>query len=205
VTREELARRLAARIEDGFCWVSEAPIEVFEETAGGEARVTCTLSSEGVCLVFRLDEVGFPFLRQRKAVDWLVLLHVLDGSIDAHLIECKRTVSSGSWREIKSQMASSVTRGLALAGALGAQIRRFHCYTAYRNDRLSTDPVFARLPLGPGAVARAEPAETRGARLGHLDWEATEIVLEGMDTRVSHQRVPLDPVTGVGQVELSAG
>jgi hypothetical protein len=213
MTRDELGRRLAARIADGVCWVSEAPIPVFEESSDGAAEISCTWPSEAASgatgVAFRLDKMGFPFLRQRKAVDWLLLLHFTDGSIDAHLIECKRTVGADQWREIKLQMASSVTRGLALAGALGVQIRRFHAYTAYRNDRLSThrspDPVFIRLPIGPGAVAREEPAETRGARLGQLDWEAAEILLEGVSPRVSHVRVPLDPGTGSGQVELSVG
>lgn len=206
MTRDDLAQRLLARIADGFCWVSEEPVEVFEESAEGEARVTCTRPGGGLYLVFHLDDVGFPFLRQRKAVDWLLFVHDAEGAIDAHLIECKRTVNPSKWREIKEQMASSVTRTRALAGALGVEIRRFHGYTAFRNDRLSTrtapDPVFTRLPLGPGAVARAEPAETRTARLGQLDWEAAEIAIGGVDAPVQHRRVPLDPASGVGQAEL---
>jgi len=102
-------------------------------------------------------------------------------------------------------MAGSITRSLALAGALRAEIRRFYCYTAYRNDRLSRrgapDPLLARQPLG----SVSEPAETREARAGQLDWEVDEIRLEGVDTPVSHRRVQLDPASGTGRVELAAG
>jgi hypothetical protein len=207
VTRDNLARRLAARIADGVCWVSEEPVDVFEEASGGEARITCAFAAGEVGLIFRLDEMSFPFLRQKAAVDWLVLLHLPDGAFDAHLVECKRTVTWRKWHEIKGQMASSITRCRALAGALGGEIRRFHGYTAYRNDRLSTprspDPVFSRLPLGPGAVAQEEPAETREARAGHLDWEAGDLRLEGVGAVVPHRRVQLDPLSGVGSVVLS--
>ncbi len=202
----KLANRLSSRFADGVCWVSEAPVDIFEEARDGEARVTCTFSPGSVGVFFKLDAVGFPFLRQKKSVDWLVLLLHPDGSLDAHLIECKRTVSFRTWYEIKLQMASSVTRSLALAGALGAEIRRFHGYTAYRKDELSAqqspDPVFSRLPLGPGVVARAEPAETREARSGQCDWEATEIRLEGVDTLVTHRRVLLNPSSGIGKIEF---
>ena len=208
MTRGDLVQSLAARIAYGVCWVSEDPVVLYEEALEGEARVTCALPPGRIGLVFRLDRVGFPFLRQKASVDWLVLLHLPDGSLDAHLVECKRTVDAGRWRETRGQMASSVTRCLALAGALGGTIRRFHGYTAYRNERLSPprspDPVFARLPVGPGAVAREEPAETREARVGQLDWETDEIHLEGAGAPVPHQRVPLDPGSGVGRVDLVA-
>lgn len=204
--RDQLASMLASRIAEGICWVSEDPIEIFEEASTGEAHVGCTFSPGSVGVFFRLDMVGFPFLRQKKSVDWLVLLHHPDGSLDAHLVECKLTVNAQSWHKTKDQMASSVTRCLALAGALGAEIRRFHGYTAYRNDRLSAprspDPVFSRLPLGPAAVAREEPTETREARLGQRDWQADEIRLEGVGTPVAHRRILLDPISGIGKVEL---
>jgi hypothetical protein len=206
VTRDDLASRLAARIADGVCWMSDDPVVIYEDATDGEARVTCTFPPGGVGLIFRLDEVGFPFLRQRASVGWLVLLCLPDGSMDAHLVECKRTVNWRKWHEIKGQMAASVTRCLALAGALRVEIRRFHGYTAHRNDRLSVprspDPVFTRLPLGPGAVAREEPAETREARVGQLDWDADEIRLEEVGAAVPHRRVPLDPLSGVGRLEL---
>jgi hypothetical protein len=204
--RDQLANRLTSRIADGVCWVSGAPVELFEEASDGEARVTCTFSPGSVGVFFKLDQVNFPFLRQKKSVDWLVFLLHPDGSLDAHLVECKRTVSWRKWYEIRIQMAASVTRSLALAGALGVEIRHFHSYTAYRNDeisaRLSPDPVFSRLPLGPGVVARKEPAETREVRSGQRDWEAAEIRLEGVDVLVTHRRVPLASSSGIGNVEL---
>lgn len=207
MTRDELDRRLTARIQDGFCWASEAPIEIFEENVTGEARVTCTFSSGAVGLVFRLEKVGFPFLRQAKSVDWLVLVHLPDGGLSAHLIECKRTVNQGKWHDIKEQMAASVTRGLALAGALGSEIRRFHCYTAYRNDRVSPqrspDPVLEKLPVGPAATTRGEEADVREARIGELDWYAAEIRLDGLDVHVAHRRVQLEQSSGFGRIDLS--
>jgi hypothetical protein len=209
VKRDQLANMLASRIADGVCWVSEAPIDIFEEASDGEAHVTCTFAPGSVGVFFRLEGMGFPYLRNQKSVDWLVLLHHTDGALDAHLVECKRTVNAQTWRKTKDQMASSVTRCLALAGALGAEIRRFHGYTAYRNDKLSAprspDPVFSRLPLGPGAVAREEPTETREARVGQRDWQAADILLEGFDTPVTHRRVLLDPSSGIGNVELFVG
>jgi hypothetical protein len=114
-------------------------------------------------------------------------------------------VNPDKWREIKGQMAGSITRSLAVASVLRAKIRRFYCYTAYRNDRLSRraapDTLFARQPLGSGS----EPAETRGARVGQLDWEVDEIRFEGLDAPVPHHRIQLDPASGTGRVELAVG
>jgi hypothetical protein len=206
VTRDELGQRLAARIAEGFCWVGEEVVEIFEDSADGEARVTCALPPGGVGLVFRLDRVGFPFLRQRSAVDWLLFVHLTDGSVDAHLVEFKRTVNPFKWREVKEQMASSVTRTRALAGALGVEVREVHCYTAFRRDFLSLPatlaPVLVRSPVGSEEVARAEPAETHTGRLGQRDWGAPEISIDGVDTPVLHRRIQLDPTTGVGQTVL---
>ncbi len=206
--RDDLTSRVATRIKEGLCWASEEPIEIFEDVREGEARVTCTASVDGLCLVFQLDRVGFPFLRQQKSVDWLVLVHLPDGSMDAHLVECKRKVNAHTWSDVKSQMASSVVRSFALAGVLNASIRRFYAYTAYRHDNLSArrspDPIFARLPVGSGAVAGQEGTETRQARLGQLDWEAPEIVLQGVDAPLVHRRVQLDQASGVGRMELIA-
>ena len=172
MTRDELERRLAERIADGFCQIGEAPIEIFEEAAAAKARVTCTFTAARVGLTFQLDKVGFPFLRRQKSVDWLVLVHLPEGLVDAHIIECKTTMGVSTWLDVKDQMSSSVMRTLALAGVLEAQIRRFYCYTAFRNDRLSVrrspDPLLMRQPLGSGV----EPTETRPARAGQLDWEA---------------------------------
>jgi hypothetical protein len=201
----DLERRIAERIADGYCQIGKAPIEIFEDAKEGQARVTCAFSAAGVGLWLRLDKVGFPFLRRQKSVDWLVLVHLPAGSMDAHLIECKTTMGSKQWLEVKDQMSSSVVRALALAGALEVQIRRFFCYTAYRHDRLSIrrspDPFLMRQPLG----SCAEPAETRRARTGQLDWEADEIRLDGVGTPIPHRRVPLDPDMGTGQAELLAG
>lgn len=208
MTRDELGRRLAARIESGYCWACEGPFDLFEEIRGGEGRLTCTLPPGACGLVFHLDKVGFPFLRQRTSVDWLVLVHLPDGWVDAHLVEFKTTVNAYKWHETKGQMTSSVTRARALAGALQAPIRGFFSCTAYRNDllsaRCSPDPVFARLPIGSGAVARGEPEETRNVRAGALDWQVGAITLDGLDGPVPHRRAPLDPASGVGQVELAS-
>jgi hypothetical protein len=208
VKRDDLTSRVAARIKDGLCWASEDPIEVFEDAKEGEARVTCTASAESLCLVFRLDRVGFPFLRPQKSVDWLLLVHLPDGSLDAHLVECKRKVNAHTWSDVKSQMAASVLRSFALVGALNATIRRFYGYTAYRHDNLapsrSPDPIFARLPIGSGVVAGQEATETREARLGQMDWESPEILLQGVEAPITHRRVQLDQASGKGQTALIA-
>jgi hypothetical protein len=206
MTRDELGLCLGARIAEGYCWVCEGLVEIFENIVGAEGLVACTLPSAGVGLIFQLDKVGFPFLRQQKTVDWLLLVHLPDGSIDAHLVEFKTTVGLTTWRDVKEKMASSVTRARALVGALGVALRDVHCYTAFRNAKLSVpvarNPALTRGLIGSEDVVRAERADTRTARAVQLDWEAPEISIDGVDTPVLHRRIQLDPTTGVGQTVL---
>jgi hypothetical protein len=207
VTVADLGKRLDARIGDGFCWVSQAPISLYEELSDGEAQVTCAFSPDAVCLVFKLDRVAFPFLRPQRSVDWLLLLCHPDGLIEAHLVECKRKIDSKSWRDIKEQMSSSIIRALTLGGALGVEVARFFCYTAFRNDRISSrsspDPVFAKIPIGPAEVAAAEPAASREARAGGFDWRGATIRIGTIDADVPHEKVQLDVATGVGRIDLA--
>jgi hypothetical protein len=103
-------------------------------------------------------------------------------------------------------MNSSVVRALTLGGALGVEVARFFCYTAFRNDRLSPrsspDPVFAKVPIGPARVAAAEPAASRDARAGEFDWRDATIWMDAIDAHVPHAKVKLDAATGVGQIVL---
>lgn len=178
---------------------SEVLIEDLSEQ--GEARVTCALPQGAIGMNWRIESPRpFTFLKEGKAADGALMLQLADGTFEAHIMECKRTVNQEKWKEIKQQIRCSLIRLRALAGVMGIQFNRVVCYTAYRRDMLA--PGAVKLPVGRLQSQQADQDENLEALRQQTDWEEPEIQLRNFPTRFLHRKVKLDDQAGTGRVDL---
>jgi hypothetical protein len=173
-----------------------APAFIWETESDGRAKVAFVLpeNSYGVQWMFKGNLFGF--LKSNENADGALLVHRDDGSFDAHVVECKVTVNLDSWAKAKRQLRWTVTRLQAVAGALGIQIQRVFCYTAYRSDDemqpdSAPDPTQAKLSLGdelPSAEVNREIDDTAQRQ---FDWPDSTIRLRDFDGLFPHERIEL--------------
>ena len=179
-----------------FYVVVRAPgkVTIAEQAVAGEAKVECSLPSESLCIQWNFHG-GFPFLKVDKNADGALLIQRNDGTHEAHVMECKRTVDQTKWSEILQQMRWTLSKLMALAGALGVHLDRAVFYTAFRNDRLSTvsspNPIFAKLPIETDAPAEIVRDIGRARQL-QIDWENDDISLGDFEGRFAHRKIELD-------------
>jgi hypothetical protein len=121
-----------------YRWVeSPGPVTVREESIQGEASVELALPGGHEYLDLWLPTGLFEILLDDENADGAVLVVLPDGALEAHVIECKRTVDGTHWDKALRQMKWTLVKLRALAGALGAPIAGAVLYTAFREDRLS--------------------------------------------------------------------
>jgi hypothetical protein len=154
-------------------------------------QLCCDLPSCEMAIELRNHD-AFGFLKDKKRADGALLL-VRNGEVEAHVVECKKTMDSSAWAGVRHQWRATIYRLMALAGAIGERVARAVVYSAYRHDRLSAmenpDPIDLKNPLGEEPIVEAS-------------WECDQVWLEGFAAAMPHVKVPLDPKTGVGHVAL---
>lgn len=126
--------------------------------------------------------------------------------LEAHIVECKKTVDSKKWEEALNQMSWTLVRLQALAGALGADLAGAVFYTAVREDKLSEDespnPAYPeRLVGGPGDDAEAA---LDWGRRKQLDWMRGRIRFREFGCELAHHQIRLDE-NGRGRAALAIG
>ncbi len=192
--------------EGPFYVVVRAPgkVTVAEQAIAGEANVECSLPEGSLCIQWSFHG-GFPFLKVDKNADGALLVQRNDGTYEAHVMECKRTVDQTKWSEILQQMRWTLSKLMALAGALGVRLARAVFYTAFRKDRLSTvsspNPIFAKLPVETDDAPLENRRDTSRARQLQIDWENDEITLGDFEGRFAHRKIELDG-NGNGAIEF---
>lgn len=198
---------LKLHIVKDYYRIVEAPecVTVRELEQGSEALVRFPLPPDAVCAELKLHRDGFGFLLKRDNADGSFLLRYADGSVDAHIVECKRSVGDDEWRKAKKQMRWTFSRLLALVGSLGISIRSATFYTAFQNDCLQPDSapdlIPEKLPVGEEPPEELLPDDVApGYR---LDWEDLSIKLDGYDGVFRHHKIVLN-ANGVADVDLPA-
>lgn len=130
------------------------------------------------------------------------------GAAEAHVIECKRTVTQDAWSKAKRQMRSTLLRLRALAGVLGVELRSVVCYTAFCEDELSPEsmpePAELKVPLGDEEPQTPEAALDLDAVRRQFDWEEAFVHLPDISGSITHRKLPLDLVNdrGVGKFSV---
>ena len=175
---------------------------VVEREKSGEAEIACTLPEGCVCVQWNLPTGLFNFLQEDKNADGAFFIQQeSDGVIEAHIVECKKTVDQKKWTDIVQQMRWTLSKLLALAGALGLPISRVVLYTAFRNDSLS----FERSPNFTGMKRTIGEQTEEDLQLNEegrefLDWEEDKVRLRGFEGMFSHRKIQLDKESGRGAV-----
>ena len=192
---DELPARIATlfappRGESARFQIVQGPGEVFVEEMQkeGAARIACRFPEGFVAIPWRLQSGDLRPIGSEKNADGALLLLRPDGGIEAHVMECKQTITSSKWKEVLEQLAWTVIRLLAIAGALHERVARVVLYTAFRNDDLSlddaADPVQYKLAI---EEAEASPMVRRD-----LQWMSPDIELPGWASRFPHVKVQKD-------------
>lgn len=188
-----LRDRLASVFADGRNgprWrIVEGPGEVVveEKAKDGRAKIHCRFP-QGFRVISWMHEPGdFKPIASDKNADGPMLVVRPDGMLEAHVMECKQTVSASEWRKALQQLEWTVLRLLAIAGALHERVQRVVLYTAFRKDELSfdgsPDAVLFDLPLGDeeNTIARRDRS-----------WMSNDISLPGWSSPFHHEKVQKD-------------
>lgn len=170
--------------------IAPGPGEVIvEETQKeGAARIVCLVPEGFVAIPWRLQSGDLRPIGSDKNADGAMLLVRPDGGIEAHVMECKQTITSTKWKDVLEQLAWTVIRLLAIAGALHERVERVVLYTAFRTDSLSlddaADPVQFKLAI--------EAAEMDATVRRDLEWIRSDISLPGWASGFPHVKVQKD-------------
>lgn len=186
VDHSRLDRRKTHLDRDHVCEVT-SPHVISERNESGRASLECVF--EGPALRFKLDGGdNFPGLSTRKCADAVLVLDPWGTAPHIHIIELKRTVKPREWEEIKQQFYGALLRTAALASLCAMELSSVSCYVAYREEKMTLDPILAKgqahvealrewqreRPLHLSGI-RAERVNLRQIRLGsdsgrgHLD------------------------------------
>lgn len=188
-----------ARLSREVCRAADADnAVVVEETAPqGRARVRVRAPKGWRVVCLPLDH-GYEFcwLAERKGADGIVLACDPDGRWQAHIVECKATVSDGKWDEIRAQFHGSRLRLAAVCGVLGIAVRAVTLHTAFRRDKIgvaSPDPEVFEAEMV--ATPRRAPRDM---------WRDGWVPLDGFGV-FTHRRVPLDVRDDIGHGTITLG
>lgn len=188
-----------------YRWVRAPARVLVEETeAEGEAALDLGLPDGTTCLVLHLPTGLFGFLAEDKNADGALLLVLADGSVEAHICECKKTVDSSQWTKALRQMTWTLVKLRALAAALGEQLAGAVFYTAFREDSLAEDssPNPAGAERIVGVPESAPEAELDVGRRNQLQWMRDGLRLRGFEGAFRHHKIKLDP-RGAGAAEIA--
>ena len=117
----DIAERLADLVKAELYREVIAPEKavVVEREDAGEAHVELTLPEGCTCIAWKLGTGRFNFLQVDKNTDGAFFLYHVNGRVEAHIVECKKSVDRSHWGKAVEQMRWTLTKLLALAGALG--------------------------------------------------------------------------------------
>lgn len=191
--RDDLRERLAtlfALAGNSPRWsIAEGPGEVIieEEAKDGRATIRCRFPGGFRVISWRHKQGDFSPIASDKNADGALLVVRPDGVLEAHVMECKQTVSASEWRKALQQHEWTVIRLLAIAGALHERVERVVLYTTFRRDALSPeespDAELFKLPL--------EDGENESARRDR-SWMLHEVSLPGWASLFPHVKVQKD-------------
>jgi hypothetical protein len=172
---------------------------IIEETmAEGRAEVIFTAPPGWRLEKLSLERCAFAWLDEQLSADGILLARSLEGTWQAHVVECKRTVTEEKWRKVQRQLRGSCLRLLAVGGVLGLEIAKITLYTAFRRAKIfAHTPDFTSAMPRPGRIGMPEHFAQR------LAWRASELVVDGFGP-LEHRRLQLDD-TGddVGRAHVS--
>ena len=199
----DLEQRLRAAIHRTLFRAVRAPdgVRIEETESDGRADVQLTPPEGALCIEWKIQSKIFGFLKDTNNADGAFFLVAGDGTVEAHIVECKRTVTQDAWSHAKRQMRSTLLRLRALAGVLGVDIAKVVCYTAHCDDQLEPDsvpePAEGKISLGddPPAPEDAEDLETVRRQ---FDWDGDVVHLPDFASPIPHRKLPLEQVDGVG-------
>lgn len=178
-------------------------VSVTETSSDGAAEVTFH-APEG----WRLERLNLPealtWLAVRNHADGIVFAQRPDGRWEAHIVECKATVSDNAWGKARQQFRGTRVFADAVAGVVGVELSAAVVYTAYRTSKIdaasSPDPIIAAIPVGSPAT-RTTPER----HAGRVEWASADIAVEGFG-RLPHHKVQLEVGdTGVGHGAIQLG
>ena len=161
-------------------------VTIEELRDGGRAEVTFTAPAGWKLEKLALDRCAFAWLDEQQVADGIVLARSPDGRWEAHVVECKRTVTDEKWSKVQKQLRGSCLRLLAVGGVVGFEVASITLYTAFRRDQLgarSTDAALAASPAGEPFGA-GSPAVRRSA------WQASTLTVDGFG-QLAHRRIQL--------------
>lgn len=201
------ARRATWLTDRSTCWTrSDGTVVVEEKEKGGIARVRFILPVGRPCIQWHIGGSHlFRILKEESAADGLFMLQTLDDFWEAHIVECKKTVSDQTWKKARQQMRWTLARLRALSGILGFSVSSVVCYTAYREERQSPGRALnsTDFKLGVGVPESSSNASTIPFSF-RRQWQDGMIVLEGVEGQLVHRRIELDPVTGFSEYDVTA-
>lgn len=162
-------------------------ITIEETKDSGRAEVELTAPSGWTLEKLILDRCAFEWLDGSQVADGIVLARSPEGKWQAHVVECKKTVTDDKWSKVQEQLRGSCMRLLAAAGVVGIEVERITLYTAFRRDQLgsrSSDATLATPPTGERIGASSSAAR-------RVAWQSSALVVEGLGP-LEHRRVQLD-------------
>lgn len=204
-----LAQRAKERLRREFveqCLVlTEArEFRVEERSSDGAAEVVLELEQPRECLCFQAEPQGgtrwFQYVGTQKCADGSLLVPTTGGGYIAHIVECKATLDSSKWMDVKLQFAGALLRLHGVAAALDLRIENVKCYTAFRKSRL-VDPrnVVSRHAMLGGPTPPADAIADHAKASADLRWFG----------RTVHKDVPLvveqQDGRDVGRARLAIG
>jgi hypothetical protein len=109
--RGDLEARLKVWLKPDL-WKKRAGVVLVEETSeGGKALVKFELppGEEGIQWHLAGSSL-FPVLKEEKNADGVFMLKSPRGGWEAHVVECKKTVGTRTWRDAREQMRWTIAR-----------------------------------------------------------------------------------------------
>lgn len=188
---EELQKRLDMLNAD-LVHISDKELCMTEKSKAGAANLTLKLKNQSI-LFEDLEHKKLQYFCNQKCADYIMYENV-NGQWKLHVFELKRTVSKGSWSDMKLQFMGAIQNALAIAGFLGIYIaiEDVQVYSVYRNDKINdyVNPVRLREQMHQQQTGEPEACD---------DWNDGTIVLEfGGEVRTLHKKIKLDVETGNG-------
>jgi hypothetical protein len=209
----DLQRRLRTAIQKNLYRTVLGPdvLRVREMERDGRAEVLLSPPGDSLCVEWKIQSKIFGFLTDARIADGAFFVLAGDDTVEAHIIECKRTVTQDAWSNAKQQMRSTLLRLRALAGVLGVEITRAVCYTAFCEDELSPDslpePAELKIPVGDEDPATPMDAIDLEVVRRQFDWEHASVHLPDLATPMPHRKLLLniDLSDGMGKGTFSLG
>ncbi len=207
----DLEQRLSRSIQRAFYRIVRAPDPVIIEETAEDGLAHLTLDAGALAVEWKIQSKVFGFLGDTKNADGALFVLRGGDEVDAHVVECKRTMTQESWSKAKLQMRWTLLRLFALAGVLGLTIRSVTCHTAYCAEEIEPDsspnPLAGKAMSGEAEEATtAEGAEDVEARRRLFDWNGEHLHLRDFEVPVRHKKLPLalDQGVGVGSFALAS-